>query len=61
MDKDKGKDKIGEKKEKERACEKHKATQEGQPLHKRTNSKSHKPPLDGQLGMDDYDNIATQV
>ena len=60
-DKDKGKEKVGEKKEKEHAGEKNKASQEDQLPHKRRKSKSHKPTSDVQLGMDNYDNITTQV
>ena len=41
--------------------EKCKATQEAQPPHKRTKSKSHKPPSEDQLGLDNYENIATRV
>jgi hypothetical protein len=38
QDKDKGKEKVGEKKDKEHVGEKHKAPQKDQPPHKRTNS-----------------------
>jgi len=57
----KGKEKIGEKKEKERTGEKHKAPQDDLNSHKRTKEKSHKQPIDGQLGMDDYENIASHI
>lgn len=62
-EKDKGKEKIGEQKEKERTREKRKAPQEEQSQHKcmKTKSKAHKLPSDVQLGINDYDNIATKV
>lgn len=60
-EKDKGKEKLSEKKDKERIGEKCKAPQDDPKLHKRTKLKSYKPPIDGQLGVDDYENIVTHV
>ena len=60
-EKDEGKEKLGEKKKKERVGEKNKAPKEDPEPHKRKKSKSHKPPLEGQLGLVNYENIATRV
>lgn len=58
---DKGKEKIGEKKDKEHIGEKRKASQDNPKPHKRPKMKAHKQPIEPQLGVDDYENIATYV
>ena len=60
-DKDRGKEKVGEKKEKERTGEKRKASQDEPKPHKRQKMRAHKLPTDAQLGSVDYDSIATYV
>ena len=60
-DKDRGKEKVGKKKEKECTGENQKAMQDESKLHKRKKMRAHKPPTDTQLGSADYDNIANYV
>lgn len=60
-EKDKGKEKLGEKKDKEHTGEKRKAPQDDLKPHKRTKLKSEKPPTYGQLGVYDYENNATCI
>ena len=43
-DKDGGKEKVGEKKEKEHICKKWKTSQDELRTHKRQNMRAHKPP-----------------
>ena len=60
-DKGKGKEKAGEKQEKEQVGEKHKALQEDQPQQKRTKTKAHRLTSYVHLGLDDYGLITTWV
>lgn len=60
-DKDKGKEKISKKREKERAGEKRKGLQDDPKPHKRTKSKAYIQPTETQFGLDDYKNIETCI
>ena len=59
--KEKGKEKIGEKKKKEHTGEKRKASQEEPTPQNKQKMKAHKPPSNAQLGSTNYEGIAHYV